>query len=298
MPSLQEIAELHEMNKRSAMSGFADQVAAPLGQGLGTGVGQAIIEEQKRLQEEKKRKEEEARILEQRKVLTNSGKYDEKIVLKSDGSSAYSYETKQPLFTPPEGFIVKEYDSKGNATYMNPNLPPTVQEQKFIAEQKEKLDKKTKEESAVKDSAKSIVDTISEIKSGIKYFGAAGDLPPFPAEYKKKNWLANYNTLKDKLVVDLMLKLKAASPTGSTGFGQLSEKEGLRLENAATQLQKGLSEEDAKKYLNIIEEGARKILESTSVDSGRIEVISPTGEEGTIPADQLDEAIRSGYRRK
>ena len=101
------------------------------------------------------------------------------------------------------------------------------------------------------------------------YFGAAGDLPPFPGEYKKKNWLANVEKLRDKLVVDLMLRLKDASATGSTGFGQLSEKEGQRLENATTALRRGLSEKDALRYLKEIEDIASKILSENSTKAGQ-----------------------------
>jgi hypothetical protein len=146
------------------------------------------------------------------------------------------------------------------------NSKSTIAEQKFGAEQKAKDIKQQQQEDMLFDSAEQTLSTIAEIEKGLKYFGAMGDLPPYPAEYGKKNWLANVNRLKDKLVVDLMLKLKSASPTGSTGFGQLSEKEGMRLENAATALNKGLKEEDAQRYLNQIKAGAEKILSSRQVD--------------------------------
>lgn len=73
------------------------------------------------------------------------------------------------------------------------------------------------------------------------------------------------DSLKSKLVVNTMTDLKAASKTGSTGFGQLSEKEGMRLETylqnldraqtlpsmkkALTDLKK-FSEDSAKNYTN------------------------------------------------
>lgn len=142
--------------------------------------------------------------------------------------------------------------------------PETVTDRKLQMEIQEKGKKQQKVETALKDSAISTISTINEIKNGIKYFGAMGDVPAWPAEYEKKNWVANYNRLKDKLVVDLMLQLKEASPTGSTGFGQLSEKEGMRLENAATALQKGMKEKDALRYLDQIEQGALKIIGSVS----------------------------------
>lgn len=48
-------------------------------------------------------------------------------------------------------------------------------------------------------------------------------------------------TVKNKLVIDTMMKLKDASKTGSTGFGQLSEKEGERLETYIANLSKAQS---------------------------------------------------------
>ena len=66
-----------------------------------------------------------------------------------------------------------------------------------------------------------------------------------------------------------MLRLKDASATGSTGFGQLSEKEGQRLENATTALRRGLSEKDALRYLKEIEDIASKILSENSTKAGQ-----------------------------
>lgn len=136
---------------------------------------------------------------------------------------------------------------------------------KLRMEEENKIKQQEMHGKMLQDSARQTLRTVSELKKGLKYFGAAGDLPPFPAEYNKKNWVANYNQLKDKLVVDLMLKLKESSKTGSTGFGALTEKEGMRLENASSALQKGLSEGDALKYLTEIENSANNIL---SADGG------------------------------
>jgi len=145
-----------------------------------------------------------------------------------------------------------------------------IQAEKFDAEQVQKKEEKLASVSMVKDSAQTTLNVISEIEKDIRYFGAMGDVGPLPAEYSKKNWLANFNRLKDKLVVDLMLKLKSASASGSTGFGPLSEKEGLRLENAATALQKGMKEEDAQRNLNEIKDAAKKILGAGSPQKGTV----------------------------
>lgn len=158
----------------------------------------------------------------------------------------------------PEGMEIVGYDQKGQPMFRK--VSRNVAAEKFDADQRTKEEKSQKQTEMVLDSARATLSTISEIKKGLRYFGAAGELPAWPAEYSKKNWTANVNRLKDKMVVDLMLNLKSASASGSTGFGPLSEKEGQRLENAATALQKGLKEEDAARYLTEIENAAKKIL--------------------------------------
>jgi hypothetical protein len=136
----------------------------------------------------------------------------------------------------------------------------SVAEQKFEAEKMESDKKAQLEGDMVKESAQDTLDTIAEIENGIKYFGAMGNLPALPAEYPKQNWQANLDKLQSKLVVDLMNRMKQASRTGATGFGALSEKELKVLQNAATALKKGMSEEDAQKYLNEIKTKAQKVL--------------------------------------
>lgn len=109
------------------------------------------------------------------------------------------------------------------------------------------------------DFTQDMLDTIGEVKKGIKYFGAAGAVPPFPAEYSKTNWLANFNKLVSKRVLDTMTQLKKASKTGATGFGQLSEKELAVLQDASTVLKKNMSEEDAIRYLIKMENVLTKV---------------------------------------
>ena len=164
-----------------------------------------------------------------------------------------------------------EYELKENKEFdiWNKKQTPSVEDKKFAVEQEKTKKVEKKAVDLLRTSAQDTINTVAEIKSGLKYFGAAGDLPPFPGEYKKKNWLANVEKLRDKLVVDLMLRLKDASATGSTGFGQLSEKEGQRLENATTALRRGLSEKDALRYLKEIEDIASKILSENSTKAGQ-----------------------------
>lgn len=198
------------------------------------------------------------------------------VMTNADGSNVELEPTEFDALGMPKGFKIKK---------------PSVEEQKFKIEQEE--NKRIQEQSAqtARESAQATLDTIAEIEKGIKYFGAMGNAPGWttPLDYDRQNWLANYNTLKDKLVVDLMLKLKSASKTGATGFGQLSEKEGQRLENAATALQKGMKESDAQRYLNQIKESAQKILNSNQSNTS-----SPSVSQQDFQT-KIDAARQAGY---
>ena len=146
--------------------------------------------------------------------------------------------------------------------------PKTSVEKKLEIMQQEKAQQKEKQAALIKDQAASTLNTIAEIKNGIRYFGAMGNMPPLPAEYEKKNWEANLNKLRGNLVINLMSEMKQASKTGATGFGQLSNKELKVLQDSATALNKGLSEEDAQKYLEEIKTKVKKVLgvEETTED--------------------------------
>jgi hypothetical protein len=158
----------------------------------------------------------------------------------------------------PAGMEVTGYDQKGQP--MIRKAKRDVAAEKLDIAKEEKLKQKEAESQLVKDSAQDTLNTISEVEKGIKYFGAAGQIPPLPAEYEKKNWKVNVDKLRSKIVVDLINRMKQASRTGATGFGQLSDKERLLLENAATALRTNLSEEDAMRYLGEIKRGAQKVL--------------------------------------
>lgn len=111
--------------------------------------------------------------------------------------------------------------------------------------------------------AEGILKTVDRLKKDIKYFGPMGNIDPLWIQTGKANWLANYNSLKDKMVVDLIMQMKEASKTGATGLGNMSEKEGMRLENAKTALQRGLDPYDAMEYLIEIEEATKNVLKNT-----------------------------------
>lgn len=104
-----------------------------------------------------------------------------------------------------------------------------------------------------------MLSSIGEVEKGIKYFGAAGAIPPLPGEYDKVNWQANFDKIISQNVLQTMKDLKSQSKTGSTGFGQLSNKELGILMNASTVLKKNMSEEDAKRYLTQMKDTFKKI---------------------------------------
>ena len=67
--------------------------------------------------------------------------------------------------------------------------------------------------------------------------------------------------LKDMITIDTMRMLKDLSTTGATGFGQLSEKEGARLEGYLGNLGKATSEEELRRVVREVQgfaEGAKK----------------------------------------
>jgi len=110
-------------------------------------------------------------------------------------------------------------------------------------------------------SALDFSNTIKEVKNGKKYFGAAGPIPTLnPWGYERKEWEANINKLLSQKVVDLMNNMKQASRTGATGFGQLNKSELTLLQNASTALNKGLSPDQAMKYLDQMETLSNKII--------------------------------------
>ena len=156
----------------------------------------------------------------------------------------------------------------------NPNKPRVLNElqQAQLSDRKAKQEAaaqlKADQEESFRNSAEDNLKTIGEVKKGLKYFGPmTGNLPtavttiPFSKEQgERKNWESNVNKLLSQKVLDVMTELKKTSKTGSTGFGALSEKELKILENASTALNRGLSPDDASRYLNDIELVHRKVL--------------------------------------
>jgi len=165
------------------------------------------------------------------------------------------------------------------------DLAPDFEQEKFAMEkekfrakqEKEMMDKEERikqleyKSNFIKESAQDAINTIAEVKKGKSYFGALGPIPTLnPWGYERKKWEANVNKLLAKKMVDLMTQMKSASKTGATGFGQLSEREGQILRDAATALNRGLSPEDAEGYLNEMEFLLNKVVSGESQSQTRV----------------------------
>jgi hypothetical protein len=77
--------------------------------------------------------------------------------------------------------------------------------------------------------AEEIIDNSISTYGGGTLIDIAKATIPGTQEYKLKNQILP--ALKDSIALDSIKQLKAASPTGSTGLGSVTEKEGKRLEN-------------------------------------------------------------------
>jgi len=77
--------------------------------------------------------------------------------------------------------------------------------------------------------AEEIIDNSISTYGGGTFIDMAKATIPGTQEYKLKNQI--FPALKDSIALDSIRQLKAASPTGSTGLGSVTEKEGKRLEN-------------------------------------------------------------------
>jgi len=135
-------------------------------------------------------------------------------------------------------------------------------------------------------SAQDTLDTIAEVRKGINQFGALGPIPTInPLDYNRKEWEANINKLLSTKIVNLMNEMKQASKTGATGFGQLNKSELQLLQNASTALNRGLSPEQADKYLAQMEAMANKIIARQNPGEGGGPASSGSFVEGKVYRD-------------
>lgn len=93
--------------------------------------------------------------------------------------------------------------------------------------------------------------TISRVEEGLNFFGRFGDVPSrfLPNYEKRKTWEENLDKLIQRKWLESIKELKSQSRTGASGLGAMTEKEGERLEKAATALSKTSTPEMAAVYL-------------------------------------------------
>ena len=137
--------------------------------------------------------------------------------------------------------------------------PLSVAQQKFNIQEEERKKRLEEKSKFVKESALDTINTIKEIKKGKDLFGLKGVLTPAIPGSRKADWNAELNKLLSGKVIDVMTRMKEASRTGATGFGQLSEKELAVLEGAATALKRNISPEKAEKLLTEMESLLEKV---------------------------------------
>jgi len=172
------------------------------------------------------------------------------------------------------GLIMSEIetDEYGRTKSTKWKSKDSLAERKFSAEQEKIAETKKKATDLVTTSAQDTLSTIGEIEKGMGFFGPLGNIPSLYAPStlnllddktygQRKNWEANVNKLKGKLVLEIMNNMKSASKTGATGFGQLNKEELTLLKDSANALSKTLVPEDAKRYINQIKVLAKKVLE-------------------------------------
>ena len=125
--------------------------------------------------------------------------------------------------------------------------------------------------------------------SGAGRFGLGGSKIPI-WETKGKDLQADIDFLTDMGVIETMTKLKAESPTGSTGFGALSEKELMVMKNAFSLL--GNPEISGKKKKievdRVIEIMERRAREQREYDRKSEALLGPEKTDDELLLDGID----------
>ena len=189
----------------------------------------------------------------------------------------------------PQGFEVVGYDQKGQPMIRKPKRD--IQSEKFDSEQQQKEQDNRIKADLVKNRTEDTLKTLDEVQNGIDYFGFFGQVPSIPGT-DRYNWETNVNNLLSNKVIEVMTKLKEASKTGATGFGQLSNKELIVLQDASTSLKRGTSPEKAKEYLNIMRQSLQKVLSNDS--NGSNENSNGGGNEFSSMSDEELRKIAGG----
>lgn len=112
-----------------------------------------------------------------------------------------------------------------------------------------------------------------------------------PYGQETANKYAALNTLKARQIVDLIAEMKSQSKTGATGFGQLSEKEGEILANAAMQLANSQDPKQAATQLGVIREKIQKIMAEPAAEVPS--VVAAPAQGNSAPATSADKRARN-----
>ena len=153
-------------------------------------------------------------------------------------------------------------------------------EQKQGAELGAKAQQAVKERSALAENAQQTLATIDQLldpkgnlQPGVGWVvGFGGPLMGKAASLmggsRASDKQAALDRLSSRMIVDLIMQMKAASQTGATGFGQLSEKEGAILSAAAAQLQQSQSEKQFARSLQEVKASVQRVLNAAQSDQG------------------------------
>lgn len=165
---------------------------------------------------------------------------------------------------------------------------PDLKQQQDIAAQQRKdaLEQRRQqaESDFIKESALDTLATIDEVERGIRNFGLTGQIPSIPGTERAK-WEANVNKLLAGKVISLLSEMKKVSKTGASGFGQLSQKELMVLQDASTALKRTLKPEDAQAILTKMRTKLQKIAQLDASSE------SPANQQGggAVPTGSSDQ---------
>ena len=197
-----------------------------------------------------------------------------------------------PKVDPDTGVAIPDYQLGDNPDYIS-----VTKQMELDEAEKQKLEAAE----AAKVNAQNTLNTIGQIEKGKQYFGFGGKLPSevAPSSYNpiknplmplgfdkqsyedRSNWQSELNRLTSQLTFDQIQKMQAASATGATGLGPVSEPEFKALQSAATALNAGLGEKDAMRILQEIRIPLLKLLGKDSQGT----VQQPASSSG-LPDDQ------------
>lgn len=129
--------------------------------------------------------------------------------------------------------------------------------------QAEAADTASRSSMAAQQKAQDILKMTSTLKAHPGKSWSVGARVPFGTMIPGSNmqdFEARRQQLVDTQVVALIQELKRLSATGATGFGQLSEKEGARLENASSRLTRAQNESSFNEALDDLQRSASELI--------------------------------------